>query len=133
MPRIVVARGRRPTRCRSRGAALRPPRTYVIFAATVTNVGVVATSPSVDVAGPTGAGWFLRNATSGLSLHINYAVPAGRTLTVDLKTRTLTLDGGTVVTGAVDLANSTWWQLAPGANTVQASVPATVRHRDAWR
>lgn len=132
MPRTVV-RGRRPTRSRSRSVVARPPRTYAVFSATVTNAGTVAAGPSVDVAGPTAAGWILRNATTGQTLHVNYAVPSGRTLTVDLKARTLTLDGGSVVTGAVDLVNSTWWTLAPGANTVQASVAAIVRHRDAWR
>lgn len=133
MARIVVARGRRPTRSRPRAVTPRPSRAGTVYSATVTNAGAVATSPSVDIAGPTGAGFILRNATSGQTLHVNYSVASGRTLTVDFKTRTLTLDTGAVVSGVVDLANSTWWQLAPGATTVQASVPATVRHRDAWR
>jgi phage-related protein len=103
-----------------------------VFSGVVTNAGTAETAPVVEVTGPTPATWFVSNVTQGKTLRVNYAVPAGQLLAIDLATRRVTL-AGVAVSGAVDLATTRWWTLDAGANTVQASVAATVRHHDAYR
>ena len=131
-PRTVV-RARRPHRPASRTVS--PPRSrgYVTYTATVANAGDAPANVTVDVAGPTtGSGFYVANITTGKTLRVNYAVPASKTLVIDLAEKAARVDG-VALAGVIDQANSQWWQLEPGNNTVVATVPATVKHRSAYR
>lgn len=115
-----------------RATLARPGKVAMTFTAVVTNAGTAPTSPTVDVAGPTtGSGFYVSNLTAGATLRVNYAVGAGQTLSIDFATRIATV-AGVAVAGIIDVANSTWWSLAPGANTIVASVAATISHRAAF-
>lgn len=133
MARIV--RGRRPVSRRPRGnvVALRAPRTYTVFTATVNNAGNAPTDATIEVAGPTtGGGFWVANDTTGKTLRVNFTVAASTTLVIDMAARTGKVAG--VDQGAIfDHANSSWWQLAAGNNSIRASVPATIKHNSAYR
>lgn len=139
MPRRAVAQQRitvpkrRPVQPRRRVRTVRNPsyRAATVYSATVTNGGIIATSPTISIAGPvTPSTIYFENATAGKTVWINQTVGSGQTLSVDFSTRTVTLSG-TTVTGVVTV-DSRWWDLAPGANTVRSNVAATVTHRDAY-
>lgn len=105
-------------------------RAGVVYSGVATNTGAVATPPTIEVAGPSPASFFLRNATAGRTVWVSYAVPSGQTLVVDFAARTATISGSPVaaIAGAQE-----WWDLAPGANTIESSAPAvTVKFSPAF-
>ena len=128
-----VVRGRPYRRRRGRVIIGRRPLSYTVYSGTVANAGNVATDATIEVAGPTaGSGFFVANDTAAGVVRVNFAVPTGQTLVVDMATRTATIAG--IDQGAVfDLANSSWWRIVAGNNSIRASVPATVKHRNAYQ
>jgi hypothetical protein len=98
------------------------------------NNGDVDSNPTFTVTGPVPAGATIADL-SGRALRIAEAVPAGRSLVIDTKSRTALLDGvaNRTVTGS-------WPVLRPGSNTFVFNASAydagallTVSYRSAWR
>lgn len=99
----------------------------------VTNAGDMPTRPTLTITGPCPPCSITHS--SGRRLSIPDAVPAGRSLVLDVDSRTAVLDGtaSRVVTG-------TWFDLDPGVNTIQFSATTydssallSVSFRSAWR
>lgn len=105
---------------------------------TLTNAGNAVTYPTITVTGPASDMRFT-NTTTGEYLQVNMSLSAGDQLVVDMKEHRVTLNGSGNRNGAVSFG-STWWGLAPGANSVVYTASATTgpgstalfRYRDAW-
>lgn len=137
MPRRAVPVQRyvapKPRKVRAHSSARRNPayRAGVVYTGTATNSGTVATNPTITVTGPvTPTSLFFENATAGKTIWINCAVGSGQTLTVDFGARTVRLNS-TVQTNVLT-ADSRWWDLASGANTLRSNVAAAVTWRNAY-
>lgn len=100
---------------------------------TLVNSGDMPTRPTFTITGPCPPCTITHS--SGRRLTVPDAVPAGRSLTLDVDSRTALLDGtaSRVVTG-------TWFEFAPGVNEVQfssatydAAALLSVSFRSAWR
>lgn len=81
-----------------------------------TNTGTVATKPTIVLTGPVDTP-LVQNLTTGQFLRFNIVLAATDTLTIDTDARTVFLNGTTSVRTALS-TDSTWWDLAPGPNTV---------------
>lgn len=58
----------------------------------------------------------ITNVTTGAFIELNVTTAPGQVIIIDMKKRTITLDGGSVAAYRTD--DSTWWQLQPGINVV---------------
>lgn len=58
----------------------------------------------------------ITNVTTGAFIELNVTTAPGQVIVIDMKNRTITLDGGSVASYRTD--DSTWWALLPGANIV---------------
>ena len=136
MPRRGVAitqtKAPRRGRIKARSHVRRSPsfNAGTIKTGTATNSGSVATAPTITVTGPqTPATIYFQNATQGKTIWVNQTVGSGHTLTIDFSARTVTLDSS-VLSGVLTV-DSRWWDLSPGANTINSNVAATVTWRAA--
>jgi hypothetical protein len=85
---------------------------------TVNNGGNFPTPPVFTIDGPATA-FSITNDTTGESIVFQgIALVAGDVLTVDVAARTVVLNG-TDRPDLVDAANTTWWELLPGDNSVR--------------
>lgn len=80
----------------------------------------------------------LRNLATGQTVRLNLSLTAADVLVVDLRARTVTVNGGNRY-DAVDFAATDWWDLQPGDNPLRAfagagsgAAPVEVSYRDAW-
>ena len=82
---------------------------------TLTNVGEETAMPVITLTGlltqPV-----ITNQTTGKRLELNYTLPAGQTMTIDMS-RQLIIRSGASQIGAKTIA-SDWWGIAPGTNTI---------------
>jgi hypothetical protein len=106
--------------------------------ATLTNNGNAWMYPNIAIYGPV-TNPTLRNFTTGESINIIYTLVAGQFLALDVANHTVLLNGTTSLYSSVDLASTSWWALAPGANDIRSTVYAssagagiTVEYRDTW-
>ena len=84
----------------------------------VTNEGNAGTPPLLILAGPVPAGARLTLVSTGESLFVRDAVPAGRTLVLDAANQTAVLDGT-----ASRLVTGVWFRLPPGEDEVAFAAP----------
>ena len=107
---------------------------------TVTNAGRRGSRPWFTIEGPITNPQLLNN-TTGETIAITYTLAAGEILTVDTHParRSVLLGGTSSRWGSVDNANTSWWELLPGANDVRllslsfsAGAELTVNWRDTW-
>lgn len=107
---------------------------------TVVNAGKAGARPWFVIEGPI-TNPRLVNNTTGEEIRITYTLAANEFLTVETHpARRSVLFGGTSSRwGAVDNANTTWWELGPGANDIRllslsftAGAELTVNWRDTW-
>jgi hypothetical protein len=107
---------------------------------TVINVGKAGARPWFTIEGPIQNPRLVNN-TTGEEIRITYTLAADEFLTVETHParRSVLLGGTTSRWGAVDNANTTWWELRPGANDIRllslsftAGAELTVNWRDTW-
>lgn len=107
---------------------------------TVINAGKKGARPWFVIEGPI-TNPRLVNNTTGEEIRITYTLAAGQFLTVDTHParRSVLLGGTSSRWGAVDNANTTWWELGSGANDVRllslsfsSGAELTVQWRDTW-
>jgi len=102
----------------------------------LSNAGSFSTSPTVKIVGPV-TDPRLINVTSGDTFHWEGTVPSGSYLLVDMGTRTVLLNGTASRYSGLTSA-SVFWDLAPGASSIQyranayTASTATVTWRSAW-
>lgn len=138
MPRRAVAQQRHAPPKRqvsspsSRSVGRNPAyRAGTVYTAAVTNAGTLPTAPTFTfTSAASHASVYFENVTAGKTVWLTQALVNGDVLSVDFDARTVTLNG-TVLTNVVT-AESRWWDLAPGANTVRSNIAASVTHRDAY-
>jgi hypothetical protein len=100
------------------------------------NSGNFAARPLLVMTGPVDTPTVL-HTTSGRYLTFAISLAAGDTLTVDLDARSVLLNGTASRRSALS-ADSSWWELTPGSNTVQYNAAATTAStltmtwRSAW-
>jgi hypothetical protein len=106
----------------------------------VVNSGTTGARPWFVIEGPI-ANPRLLNNTTGEEIRITYTLAAGQFLTVETHParRSVLLGGTSSRWGAVDNANTAWWELAPGANDIRllslsfsSGAELTVNWRDTW-
>lgn len=91
--------------------------------ATIYNNGNIETYPILTITGLM-TNPLLRNITTGESLQLTYTSTVNDTIVIDMKNRTVTLNGTTNLLGNV-VAGSDWWTLAAGENTIGVSTGST--------
>lgn len=101
----------------------------------VTNVGNFASRPILRVNGPSNTPR-IENITAGQFLAANLAVAAGEYLEFDLDAHTVMLNGTASRYGSL-VAGSSWWEIAPGANSIRftsadSAGTLDVHFRSAW-
>lgn len=100
------------------------------------NAGNFGARPVLVMTGPVDTPTVL-HTTSGRYLTFAISLAAGDTLTVDLDAKSVLLNGTASRRSALS-ADSSWWELAPGNNTVQYNAAATTAStltmtwRSAW-
>lgn len=104
-------------------------------AATATNVGTIATQPTITFTGPL-VDPQIANVTQGRTLTFNITLSTGDTLIVDTANKTVLL-GGTASRAYTIQVGSAWWDLDPGGNDIKftgggGSGTAEIRYRSAW-
>lgn len=95
----------------------------------LTNAGNAGTLPRFTVASPSAAITFT-NSTTGESL-VFAGLDGSGTLTVDFLNKTVTR-GSDNKYDKVVFPTSTWWELAPGVNSISVTNAATPFFRSAW-
>ena len=99
---------------------------------TLTNDGIFPTPLIIELTGSTTDPTTIVNSTVGSTLEFDIALGAGEVLLIDVLNRSVKLDGVNRY-DLLDLVNSEWWYLAPGANTVTYSGGTIeVSYRHAW-
>lgn len=80
----------------------------------------------------------IENVTLGLKVEVNVTVGAGETLVIDFKNKTVKQNGVNVYK-SFNFANSEWWWIKPGSNTIKYTVEsgetatqAKIEYRNAW-
>lgn len=84
-----------------------------------TNGGDTIAYPTVTIKGYV-ENPIITNSTTGESIQLEIVVPEGQSLVIDFKNHTIKLNGNYAYYGLV-FANSEWWGLEPGANTIAVS------------
>lgn len=83
------------------------------------NEGTVSTPPTIIVTGPV-TNPIIDNDTSGLSIFTrDCGLGVGDTLTLDVRARTVVLNGTTLRPDLVDVSRTTWWDVRPGVNRLR--------------
>jgi hypothetical protein len=108
------------------------PSTFVV------NAGNAESPPILTVQGAI-TNPIIRNETVDKEIRLIYDLAAGDSLTINVDTASILLNGTTNRYSALDFGLSEWWNLVPGSNDVRLissafSGPAglTVQWRDAW-
>jgi hypothetical protein len=100
-----------------------------------TNLGNVPSRPVLRVNGPSNTPR-IENITAGKVLAANLTVAAGEFLEFDLDAHTVLLNGTASRYGSL-VAGSSWWEIAPGANSIRftsadSAGTLDVHFRSAW-
>lgn len=105
--------------------------------ANVTNTGKFDTAPILEIPGPATNPRVVNNTDNGKTLRVDVVLTAGQTLIVDMKARSVILNG--VDRFDVVRTDNQWWKLKPGVNSITynrtgggAASSLNVRHRNAW-
>jgi len=105
--------------------------------ATVTNNGDAPAFPVITLTGPLTNPRII-NTTLGRYIELNYTLPAGQTIEIDMLNKTI-IQGGVTNRLSKKTDDSQWWWLDPGANVIQLrtnsvgeSGTATVVHRHTY-
>lgn len=101
----------------------------------VTNLGNIPSRPVLRVLGPSTTPR-IENITAGRFLAANVAVAAGDYLEFDLDAHTVMLNGTASRYGSL-ISGSSWWELAPGDNSIKFTSADSVgtlqlTYRSAW-
>lgn len=88
--------------------------------AAVTNSGEIPSPPILRIYGSCNAP-SVKLVSTGQTLSFTGTIATGDYLEVDCRLRTVKLNGGTNRLNLLDAANSTWFELAPGSDTVRLS------------
>ena len=103
---------------------------------TCTNAGTFEARPVLTITGPIDNPT-ITNLTTGMSFTLAITLAPGDTLTIDMKARTVILNGTASRRGNATVAQ--WWSIIPGANSVQFSANTvqvgsqlTVAFASAW-
>lgn len=102
---------------------------------TITVQGALASGSTIVISGQTALDGL---NYSGLTFTLNQNMAAGDTLVIDMKNKTVTING--TLNYAYKLNSSDWWKLLPGNNTVTvnragatgAAVTITLSYSEAW-
>lgn len=97
------------------------PRSYNASAggqATVNNLGNVETPAVLRIHGPITAPR-VRLLTTGEEIRLVGEIANGDYIELDVRARTVKLNGETSRLGLLDFGNSTWWEIPPGEHIVQ--------------
>jgi hypothetical protein len=107
-------------------------------AVTASNVGSVATYPTISITGPI-TNPILTNATSGKVLSLTRTIAAGDRVDLDFTNRTIKTQAGSSVYSSLNYTTSEWWPINPGSNSitltgtfVSTAAQLSVGWRDAW-
>lgn len=105
---------------------------------TVTNTGDGNAAPIITLSGDLNNP-AIQNLTTEQELSLNIDLATSDVLVIDFKARTLTLNGNTALYSPVEMTRSWWWDLIPGANSIQllaasytGSPTMKVTHRNTW-
>lgn len=82
----------------------------------VTNSGESDIYPTILITG-VGTNPVISNLTTGELMQVNVSLRQGDVLTLDMRNRVATLNGGSVI--GLKTSNSTWWRLAQGDNIIE--------------
>lgn len=63
------------------------------------------------------------NQTTGKFLQLNYTIPVGSTVIIDMANQTITQDGSSKI--ATKTVTSDWWDIVPGVNTISVDSTST--------
>jgi hypothetical protein len=92
--------------------------TYPEKTVTITNAGDAASPPRIFIRGAI-ENPVIRNQTTGEEIHLIGNIPAGTTVQIDVKNRTVkNLETGANLYSMVDFATTTWWKIQSGANVI---------------
>lgn len=110
--------------------------TVISTTVTVGNGGNFASCPIITIAGQV-TNPRVENVTTSEALTVDLTLGPTDTLTIDMRERTVTLNGAASRTGFVRRPASKWWQLLAGSNQLSFAVAAgsgvmSVAWRDAW-
>ena len=82
---------------------------------TITNSGTTDTHPIITFTGPLTSP-YLHNLTTGYAFQLDYTIPGGSSVVVDMYNKTVVLNGSTNLISVVDNI-STWFTIIPGTNS----------------
>lgn len=85
----------------------------------VTNSGTTDSHPIITFTGPLTSP-YLHNLTTGYAFQLDYTIPGGSSVVVDMYNKTVLLNGSTNLIAVVD-SLSTWFTITPGANSFTLS------------
>jgi len=88
--------------------------------ATITNSGNVESHPIITFTGPLTSP-YVQNQTSSYAFQLDYTIPGGSSVVVDMYNKTVVLNGSQNLISAMDATNNFWWTILPGQNTIQLS------------
>lgn len=83
---------------------------------TVNNPGQVDVYPIVNLTGPL-TNPIMYNQTTGAYIQLNYTLPAGNTIRIDMANQLVTLNNSSSAINTKSLASS-WWQMVKGVNVI---------------
>lgn len=91
--------------------------------AVVTNSGTTDSHPILTLVGPL-TNPYVQNVTTGYAFQLDYTIPGGSYVTVDIYNKTVTLNGSSNLLSVVDNI-SAWWTVVPGANAISLSTSSS--------
>jgi len=90
---------------------------------TVVNNGNGVSYPVLTLTGPLTSP-YIANTTVGKVMQLNYTIPLGSYVTIDMGAKTILLNGTSSIL-STKTSDSEWWGLVPGANALQLSTSST--------
>lgn len=87
------------------------------------NDGDAYSLPMIELIGPLTNPYIL-NQTTGKSMQLNYTIPAGSTVTIDMAQKIILLNGNSPLISAKESA-SDWWGLRPDSNLITFNTGST--------
>lgn len=102
----------------------------------ITNDGTTESFPTVTITGPMSSPT-VQNTTLGRYISLDLSIQAGEQIVIDMKNKTITKDGQSVIQNKV--AGSQFWWLNPGSNSIKVETSSgsdagsvQVSYRHAW-
>ncbi len=89
----------------------------------VTNSGTAPAYPTLTLTGPL-TNPYIANSTAGKYMQLNYTIPSGQTVVIDMYNKTITLNGSSSLL-STKATGSDWWSIVPGANTITLTTGAS--------